>query len=775
MRWIFRTSLLLALLTTIAWAQSNPVPLINQLEPVSARPGRNGFLLKVIGQGFAPNAIVNWNGSSRITEVISSTRVEAEISAGDVAKAGSALVTVVNPAPGGGTSNQYLFPVRRPLSALALAPEFGLTGTTGVAVADLNNDGKLDVLVTESQNGGESGSINVFYGNGDGTFQPPIQTDTSFEAWGPVIGDFNGDGILDVAVESPQSSGGGGWGFVVTFLGTGDGHFVQISDNNPPGFSPWAVGDFNGDGKLDLVTESWDYGLEDLTFSVYLGNGDGTYVGGGQGLGISCCGFGPTLADFNQDGNLDLAIVGEDGEGDGYLFVAFGNGDGTFQKPVTYPASRTQSSVIAADVNGDGILDLVTDDVCVYLGSRNGTFGTAQCNGYGDEESAIAAGDFNGDGKIDLVTYDSYHGNILILLGNGDGTFQNPIAIATPSSIVVALGDFNQDGMLDLVTFDSAGVELFLQTTASVSPTTLSFGSQAIGVPSQPQAVTLTNIGKTRLKISQIAIAGADPGDFSQTNNCAKVLLPGDSCQIQAIFDPTALGPRSADIAISSPGLAVPVQTVPMSGTGVTITVSLTPTGVHFGTQLINTRSEPRVATLTATGDYQVSIQSITVSTTFAQSNNCPATLYPNSNCYIHIWFEPTQAGPAKGTLTVTDNATGSPQTITLSGTGTVVELSPRGVNFGDEKVGDKSPEVPVTLTNVGTTQLNISGITITGKDSNDFGETSKCGESVPPGGHCEIEVWFSPTTKGRRNAALQVQDDGGGSPQSVPLAGNGT
>jgi hypothetical protein len=135
----------------------------------------------------------------------------------------------------------------------------------------------------------------------------------------------------------------------------------------------------------------------------------------------------------------------------------------------------------------------------------------------------------------------------------------------------------------------------------------------------------------------------------------------------------------------------------------------------------------------------------------------------------------PTAGGPASGKLSVTDDAKGSPQTADLNGTGTVVELQPIGVNFGDQKVGTKSQPVPVTLTNVGTAALSISQIAFTGADPGDFSQTNNCGNSVPAGSSCTIKVRFEPKAKGQRSANLAVTDDGGASPQTIPVVGTGT
>jgi hypothetical protein len=125
-------------------------------------------------------------------------------------------------------------------------------------------------------------------------------------------------------------------------------------------------------------------------------------------------------------------------------------------------------------------------------------------------------------------------------------------------------------------------------------------------------------------------------------------------------------------------------------------------------------------------------------------------------------------------TLSVNDDAQGSPQTVALSGEGTV-RLSPRGINFADQKVGTKSSPVPVEVINVDSNPVAISQIVIGGANSTDFAYQSKCGTSIPPHGHCMVRVTFVPTMHGQRSATLEVFDDGGGSPQKVSLSGNGT
>jgi len=191
--------------------------------------------------------------------------------------------------------------------------------------------------------------------------------------------------------------------------------------------------------------------------------------------------------------------------------------------------------------------------------------------------------------------------------------------------------------------------------------------------------------------------------------------------------------------------------------------------------QLVDTASSTQTATFSNTGNVAVTISEITATTPFSEADNCPSSLPGGESCQIQVSFKPSAKGPATGQLSVTDDASGSPQTAALSGTGTVVELSPIGLNFGDQKLKTKSPAVPVQLTNTGKSKLAISQIAITGADAEDFSETNNCGASLQAGASCTIKVMFRPTSKGQRSADLAITDDGGGSPQKLPLAGTGT
>jgi hypothetical protein len=176
------------------------------------------------------------------------------------------------------------------------------------------------------------------------------------------------------------------------------------------------------------------------------------------------------------------------------------------------------------------------------------------------------------------------------------------------------------------------------------------------------------------------------------------------------------------------------------------------------------------------TGNVTVSISRISAMLPFSETNNCPSSLNVGATCQIKVTFTPTAPGVVQGTLSVTDNAVNSPQTVLLTGTGTVVMLSPISVNFGDQQVSTTSNPATITLTNQWTSILSISQIQITGTDPEDFSvQSNNCGSNVPAGGFCTIMVTFTPTLKGQRSAQFSVSDNGGGSPQTIPLTGTGT
>jgi hypothetical protein len=478
---------------------------------------------------------------------------------------------------------------------------FQLAGTYGVGyypscvvAADFNGDGNLDLAVADSGYDHDGQGVSIILGNGDGTFQQPTQIPAGSSPSFLAVADLNGDGKLDLAVADFDSPGPGPENVISLLLGNGDGTFQPPTTLFVTGAYPYflAAVDFNHDGNTDLVVNT----LKGI--SLLLGKGDGTFQ---MPVNITSISGYFALADFNGDGELDLAIAnggltvllreadgsfprdvsfyagGElysiasgDFNGDGHsdlvaagfyarsIAIFLGNGDGTFQPPVFYHAPNA-ATVAVADLNGDGNQDLVicSGSIIVMLGNGHGQFGpplvTPAPNAH-----FFAVGDFNQDGKPDVAV--STSAGLVILLGNGDGTFQPPIQIpGVTDAGSLAVGDFNHDGKPDLAVaipsyFSPSILILFGNGDGSFRPP-VSYAagddpiSVAVGDFSGPQSqdLTVANYGPPAPQYSTVSILlNNGDGTFQPAVN----YLVGEAPQFVAVGDFNASG--KADVAVAN-------------------------------------------------------------------------------------------------------------------------------------------------------------------------------------------------------------------------------
>lgn len=343
------------------------------------------------------------------------------------------------------------------------APHFDISITgivqfpQGVVSADFNGDGNPDLAVVLIYMNSTSiymndGSGSLYYANSYSNAVPPNYWNSQYPFPYPysiVAADINGDGILDLCSTNDHS--------VSARLGNGDGSF-QEAMHIFAGLYPYAlaVGDFNGDGKLDVVTtHTWGGYL--MGISILIGNGDGTFERIGS-YGTSKDPKSVVTADFNGDGKLDIATGNQF-----YVSIFLGNGDGTFQASA-FNHDSENADISAGDFDNDGKIDLVAgtlNDVVVFKGNGDGTFlppvhyNTAVGDANGGYRSGISVSrnDFNGDGYLDIAAANWGRGNVSLLLNNGDGTFLPYIEHPTGGSpFAIISTDLNKDGRPDIIT-----------------------------------------------------------------------------------------------------------------------------------------------------------------------------------------------------------------------------------------------------------------------------------------------------------------------------------
>jgi len=315
-----------------------------------------------------------------------------------------------------------------------------------------------------------------------------------------------------------------------------------------------------------------------------------------------------------------------------------------------------------------------------------------------------------------------------------------------------------------------------------LSSGSLAFVAPGTGVAAPTQKVTLSNESNVALTVTGVSITGTNASSFSQTNTCGTSVAIGASCAITLTFKPVAAGALTATVNIADNAFGSP-QTVALSGTeqGQVPTISLSATGLSFGSVKLGATSASQSVTLTNTGTAPLAITSIAVTgadaSSFGFANSCGTSVAAGANCSIHGHFTPAASGALTAAVTITDNAANSPQSISLSGTGftpTTVSLSASSLSFPSQLVGSTSASQSVTLTNTGTAALSIASIAVSGTDASSFAFANSCGAGVAAGASCTIHGHFTPAAAGALTAAVTITDNAASSPQSISLSGTG-
>ena len=597
----------------------------------------------------------------------------------DVVVGGASVTAIVYLNQGAGT-----FAVKGTVGSVPLY------ATNNVVLADINNDKKLDIIVPDG-----FGDVFTFYGTGKGTFTTgpayPLQAQENGGNYLVAVGNFNGDGTLDLLDTNGLDTN-------TVSLGRGDGTFQTnqlYAYNTTLVTNNIVTADFNGDGFPDIAQSS---GGVNGKIGINLGSSHGV-LGKTSLVTVSTCLNNAVewiaTGDVNGDGKADIVATMQDASFAGCqnnkVAVLAGLGTGTFKAAVYYPTGSTaqEQIVYLVDVNGDGKLDIVTENadgtISVLLNKGNGTYNAGVLDtgmtGINALPNYLTFADFNGDGKMDIAV--ATNGNIsavYVLPGNGDGTFGTPIKTATPYyPITLAAADFNKDGKADLL-------------------------------------VTTTANGCTNGDRGYAFLQGNGNGTFSPGSlNC----LPYQSPLIPIVADLN--GDGKLDVVIPNSGGAIPTGPAILQGNG---------DGTFTSSEI---SYSGRWVTSAVVADFN--------------GDGMPDIALVNA-----VTFNPEF-------LTVMFNSTQP------------VSISPLKLNCGSVTVGTKKAET-VILTNDQKTSLAITSVTVGGTDPGDFSAKSGCGTSRKAGWDCTITVTFTPSVIGARSATLNIKDAVG--TQTVQLTGTG-
>ena len=329
-----------------------------------------------------------------------------------------------------------------------------------------------------------------------------------------------------------------------------------------------------------------------------------------------------------------------------------------------------------------------------------------------------------------------------------------------------------------------AGDHAELYELVGFLPTTVSFSNQLVGVASAAQSVTLTNNRSTALTITGISISGTNASDFAESDDCPGSVPPGASCTISVTFKPTATGRRTANVAVAYTGVGGGPLTVPLSGTASVPApvVTLSAIELDYGHQGVGKTSPAQTVTLRNTGNASLNIQTVGVTGTnpgdfaITNSSTCTnnSTVAINGSCTIQVTFTPSGIGSRSASVNITDNASDSPETIFLLGSGPDggASVSPATLTFPSQYVGTTGLPQTVIVTSTGTVApLMVSAV---GASPADFGVINNCTNPVPTPNSCTIGVFFDATAGGTRTGTLMITDNATDSPQTVTLTGSG-
>jgi hypothetical protein len=700
-----------------------------------------------------------------------------------------------------------------------------------IAVGDFNGDGKLDVAVSDNES--TIPGVDIMLGNGNGTFEPPVGYATAPDPRMVIAGDFNSDGKVDLATTNAESE------TISVLLGNGDGTFQTHKDNStaiaascislaagalsdnrrldivagcqaegevvvlisngngtfkaakaypvPAGVDDVALGDFNGDGKLDVAVTN-----AGTMVSILPGTGSGTLkaaVPFGTNYGPS----GIASADFNGDGKVDL-VTADDGAPFGAtvatISVLLSNGKDMFAARTDYSVGNENvtgaySGIAAADLTGNGKPDLIVPitfaypyEISILMNKGNGTFKPFVSYPLPTGAVAVVAGDFNNDHKPDIaVANGNGTGVITVLLNSGTGTFPTYTQYAINGiSDGLAVGDFNKDGNLDIVATNGSQntISVLLGNGTGTFPT---FATYTTG--SSPYGVTVGDFNGDGWP--DIAVANRSSGTVSILINKADgsgTFLPKVDYAAAGGGAPLTLaagsfrGNGKIDLAVATDSAFGGIEVLLGNGDGTF------QKAVPYDT--LNNANGVVVGDFNNDGNLDLAVSIASADSAFGFVIILPGLGNGTFGPGITLTSAPLPYGIVAADFNGDgglDLAMGNGTTGGDTGSATVllneplIGLTPDSLTFAARKVGTTSAAQVVTVSNPGATPLKVTSITITG----DFAETNDCPAKLTVGKSCTINVTFSPTATGTRTGTLSIKDSALSSVQGIALTGSGT